>query len=142
MTKGEPKPAARATLAPPQGMPAKALTEFRHITAELKSMGVLHRADRAVIVAHCLAVDRMLTAMRKLRRPADYIGLTSQGENPSAWVKVQRDAIQDIRGCCSELGLSPVARTRIEVKPPSGTSDADSVEALRDEAAARDTGKQ
>lgn len=116
LPENEPEPEVVASVPMPSGMPAGARAEWKRITAELAALKLLATADQAVIASYCLAVDRLYKSARQLQRTADYIGPRGQ----STWVKIQREAIADIRALCAEFGLSPAARVRVSAKRSEG----------------------
>ena len=127
----EPKPAPKAP-----GMPAwlstEARNEWRRVVPELDKLGLLAKVDRGALAAYCetwatfvaathLVHEHGIVYMRKVDEVTDMDGRVIEihvapAKNPA--LIVARDAAAQIRAFCSEFGLTPSARTRIDVPEP------------------------
>lgn len=136
----EPKPSPRAP-----GMPTwlanEARAEWRRVVPELDRLGLLARVDRGTLAAYCETWATFVAAQREVHEHGLVIlkkvmeAETDDGmliiyqqpaKNPA--VLIARDAAAQIRAFCSEFGLSPSARTRLETPEPD--AGADDVESL------------
>lgn len=121
---------------PPPGLPncpthlmKDAKAEWRRMVPILESMGLLSTLDMAALAAYCQAYGRWQQAEREMKRltKKGTTGLllkTAQGnyiQNPLLGI-VSRN-IQIMRQFITEFGLSPSARSRIQVDKTFGEED-------------------
>lgn len=110
----EPKPRAKSP-SPPKYLDAYAKTEWRRITKHLDPVGLLSELDRAVLASYCQAVSEQRHAIRKMAADGRY-ATNARGELVRApWVLTFEKATDAIRKHAIEFGLTPAARSRIEV---------------------------
>lgn len=126
----EPRPEPKSP-----GMPTwlsnEARAEWRRLVPELDKIGMLGRVDRAALATYCelwstfVAAERVIhehgiTIMKKIHED---VTLDETGETVTIYIQpvknpalqVARDAAAQIRGFCAEFGLTPSARTRIDL---------------------------
>jgi P27 family predicted phage terminase small subunit len=112
--KGEPKPAPVAP-PPPAWLDRRARATWRKYAPMLERLGLLTEADGESFAAYCQAVSRYVTAVKRLkkvgREAPDDIELIRKAE-----VSVEK-AEQSMRLLGNEFGLTPAARSRIDVAP-------------------------
>ncbi len=123
LNKNEPKPAPIAPTCP-VALSGAAKREWRRIAPELERLGLLTRVDRAALAAYCEAWARWREAEKKLKE----LGLVVRNSKMTGWMKnpwllVADKAMEQIRAFASEFGLTPAARTRIQV--PKGDVEDD-----------------
>lgn len=123
----EPQPVALEP-DPPRDMAPEALEVWRFTIDELRAMKLLHRCDRDVLVAYCEAVKTHREASRVLATSP--LLITGQKGNlvRNPVLAIQRDAADMLRKLAQEFGLTPAARSRInmeERQTMSGSYDAD-----------------
>lgn len=133
LSKYEPKPETRAPSCPGH-LDKEAKAEWRRIGKELLRLGLLSVIDRAALAAYCQCWSRWVYAEQQLaalREPKPLaIGDTEVGvidgwvfrtdkgyEAATPWINIASKALAEMRAYISEFGLSPAARTRIQVKP-------------------------
>ena len=136
----EPKPAPK-TPGIPTWLSNEARAEWRRVVPELDKLGLLARVDRAALATYCETWSTFVAAERLIHEHGIVIlkkvqeALTDEGvviiyqqpvKNPA--LMVARDCAAQIRGFCAEFGLTPSARTRIEV--PEADDGADGIESL------------
>ena len=80
-------------------------------------LGMLSHLDRAVLAAYCQAYGRWTEAERKLKETPMLLKLPSGIIQQSPWLAIANKQLELMSKFMSELGLSPVSRTRVEVKP-------------------------
>jgi len=124
--KREPKaPACKpARMAPPAGIGKGARAEWRRIVPILHKMGILSTADRSVIAAYCQAWQRWLEFEKCIDEHGSTF-TTEQGyvcQRPEVSMAVKQGTM--LRQLAGELGLSPSARSRVEVPEPKPSKDA------------------
>jgi P27 family predicted phage terminase small subunit len=104
---------------------SKAVQEIWDYTiTELAYMGIVHASDRDALLAYCEAVVAHRAASKVIANSAILIrGIHgNMVRNPA--LQIQRDAAHTIRAFAQEFGLTPSARTRIEVRGKGNDDDA------------------
>src|SRR5262245_18427367 len=100
---------------PPAGMAAAVREVWNYTVGQLDAMGIAVACDRDALVCYCEAVVNHREASKLLAR-SDVLIKGIHGNpvrNPA--LAVQRDSANLIRAFAQEFGLTPSARTRIEV---------------------------
>lgn len=96
--------------------------EWKRVTQELVAHGVVGNLDRAVLAGYCQADGRWAEAERKLKDTPMLLKLPSGIIQQSPWLSIANKQLELMHKFRTELGLSPVARTRVDVRLPSGPS--------------------
>lgn len=124
----EPKPKRKAPRCP-SWLEEEAKREWRRMSKTLEIIGVLTQVDKAAFAGYCQAYARWKEAEEFLSKhgtifktPSGYIQQVPQVSIAQTYLKVMKDF-------CSEFGLTPAARTRIQVDTTE-TSTNDPMEAL------------
>jgi len=122
LNKREPKPSAKAPVCPTWLSP-EAQKVWRSTVPLLKDMGVLARVDRDALTAYCQVFARWKAAEEFLDRHGPVYPLKDERGNikcmmPFPQVAIARSLLQMLRGYQQEFGLTPSARSRLEVEPP------------------------
>jgi P27 family predicted phage terminase small subunit len=101
----------------PDDLQGAARTEWERITPLLKDMGVLALVDMSSVTGYCVSWARWREAEAQITEQ----GMIVRGPNGSPiqnpFLSVANQAMANLRAYGSELGLSPVARTRIKAQP-------------------------
>ncbi len=112
----EPKPVTAIPTCPAHLSPT-AKAEWKRLARHLHNLGVISELDRAALAAYCQAYGRWVEAERKLketpillRTPAGYV-------QPSPWLAISNKNVELMHKFMSELGLSPVSRSRVSAQP-------------------------
>jgi P27 family predicted phage terminase small subunit len=110
---------------------AEAKAEWRRVAPQLHEIGLLIGLDRALLAAYCAAFARWRLAERTLAEMAEREPLagaltikTVSGnaiQNPV--LGVANKAARDMASFAAELGLTPVSRIRLQLKPPLPDDD-------------------
>jgi len=117
----EPKPALAIPPCPDHLSPA-ARAEWDYITAELAGLGILSRADKAVLAGYCASYASWQECERFIAEHGAVITLRDD-KGTVKWIQEAPQArlalkhLEKIRQFAAELGLSPSARTRIHAQP-------------------------
>ena len=118
----EPKPKKQAPRCP-SWLEPEAKKEWKRMSKTLESIGVLTQVDGAAFAGYCQAYARWKEAEEFLTKhgtifktPSGYIQQVPQVSIAQTYLKVMKDF-------CSEFGLTPAARTRIQVEPAKGSED-------------------
>lgn len=98
----------------PGHLDAKAKTEWRRVSKELLSMGLLASVDRAFLAAYCAAWSRWVEAEAQIAKFGAVIKSPKTGDpirNP--YISIANHAMDTMRKYGTEFGLSPASRTRL-----------------------------
>jgi P27 family predicted phage terminase small subunit len=126
LSTAEAKPAA-ALPSPPPHLADEAKVEWGRVSEELYKIGLLSGVDRAALAAYCQAYARWVQAERAIAEMAkrDQLtgGLMIKTTNGNAiqnpLVGTANKAATDMVRFAAEFGMTPSARSRINVTPPS-----------------------
>ncbi len=135
----EPKPPSRIPTCP-EHLTAGAKKEWKRITKQLDAAGLLTELDRAGLAGYCTAYARWCDAETKLATFGVVIKSPNNWPIQSPYLAIANKAMAQILTFLAEFGLSPSARTRLEVEKPDH-GDGDPADNLRDEAKKR-TGRR
>ena len=79
-------------------------------------MGLLSKADKGVLTAYCMAWARVVESEGHLVEGGIVVPGRQEGLVRSPWLIVQTQNLDLLRKFAAELGLSPIARTRLPGK--------------------------
>ena len=100
---------------PPPELDQIAKEEWMYIVPLLTESGVLTAIDKTAITAYCMLFSRWIQAEAEIRKS----GCVSKGSTGSLvispWVRIASKAVEEMRSLMSEFGMTPVARSRINV---------------------------
>ena len=123
LNKNEPKPRP-ITPTCPSHLAAAGRAEWKRIVPELERMGLLTIVDRAALAAYCQAYARWKAAEAKIVETGEVIRQPGTGNyvrNP--WLLTAERAMEQVHRYGAEFGLTPAARTRIQVPKGEGEDD-------------------
>jgi P27 family predicted phage terminase small subunit len=115
--KNEPRPKARAPSCP-AWLSAEGKAEWKRQVGELSELGLLSTLDRGALTVVCEAWSDFMEAS-KLVDKHGRISVTDNGnviQHPAVGMK--NKAAQLYLKACSEFGMTPAARTRVEAAAP------------------------
>jgi len=122
LNKNEPQPERKAPRCP-SWLEPEAKKEWKRMAKTLETIGVLTQVDKAAFAGYCQAYARWKEAEEFLSKhgtifktPSGYIQQVPQVSIAQTYLKVMKDF-------CSEFGLTPAARTRIQVDSAVGQED-------------------
>lgn len=119
ISKREPKPRTDMPVCP-RWLDEHARRKWGKLIPELKAMGVLTIVDGDALANYCQLWSRWRRAEEFIQRSGDAYSI----KNPDGTLKyvkivpqvaIARDLLQQLRAYQSEFGLTPAARTKIEV---------------------------
>jgi P27 family predicted phage terminase small subunit len=121
-----PKPRAGAPT-PPHWLKGEALAEWGRIVPELDAIGLLSVVDRAALTAYVTGWATFAEASEDIENRGTMVEGRDGNlvKNPS--VAMQRDAMNLIKQWCAEFGLTPSARSRMQL-PSEGGKGGESAE--------------
>ncbi len=103
-----------STPEPPEHLSKVAKAEWKRITKELESIGLLSQIDMAALAAYCYAYGNWAEATESMKTTGLVIE-TKQGnliQNP--YLGVANRAIDIMMKCLVEFGMTPSSRTRLK----------------------------
>ncbi|PWE30582.1 phage terminase small subunit P27 family [Maritimibacter sp. 55A14] len=116
----KPKPTKQAVSVPGNALPrcpphldAVARKEWRRLAKPMHDAGVLTIADRAALAAYCQAYSRWVAAEEKLKETPMLLKTPSGYVQQSPWLSIVNKQMELMNRYMSDLGLTPVARTRL-----------------------------
>ncbi|RXF66960.1 phage terminase small subunit P27 family [Hansschlegelia zhihuaiae] len=112
----EPRPVRGAPTCPAHLLPT-AKAEWKRLVRELVDLGMLSALDRAVMAAYCQTYGRWVEAERRLAETPALIKLPSGYVQQNPWLAVANKQLELMHRLMTEMGLTPVARSRVNVKP-------------------------
>lgn len=122
LNKNEPKPEKKAPRCP-SWLEPEAKKEWRRMSKQLETLGVLTQVDAAAFAGYCQAYARWKEAEEFLSKhgtifktPSGYIQQVPQVSIAQTYLKIMKDF-------CSEFGLTPSSRSRIVVDNKVKDSD-------------------
>ena len=108
----------------PKWLTPDARKEWNRIVPELERMGLLTVVDGAALSAYCQEWGRYVDAQAQIGRYGLLLKPTASGYiQQSPYLSIARKSLQAVRALASEFGLTPAARTRIQV--PKGETEDD-----------------
>lgn len=115
----EPKPVTAIPTCPAHLMPA-AKTEWKRLARYLHDLGVISELDRAALAAYCQAYGRWVEAEKKLKETPPLLRTPAGYVQQSPWLAISNKNVELMHKFMSELGLSPVSRSRVETTRSMG----------------------
>ena len=114
LNRGEPRP-ERAVPTCPAHLCPSAKAEWKRLVHQLDSLGILTVLDRAPLAAYCQSYGRWVEAERKLKETPTLLKLPSGYLQHNPWLTIANKQLELMHKYMAELGLSPVARSRVDV---------------------------
>jgi P27 family predicted phage terminase small subunit len=112
----------------PDHLTGEARKEWGRITAELQTLGIIAKIDRAALAAYCMAWLDFVYASRMVDEEGEVITskrVDKQGNEVTGgsylnpWVGIKTSAMDRVVRIGAEFGLTPASRTRLKVDTPS-----------------------
>lgn len=118
----------------PQHLDEIAREEWKRVAPILEKMGTLTRVDRTIFAGYCQLYSRWIAIENELKENAlltekhtvDGAGVEHIEVKQNPLVIMARQTLQQIRGFCSELGMTTTSRARISIggkSPQSGIEE-------------------
>lgn len=107
----EPKPRLGAPECPKE-LQGEARAEWQRVVPDLDQIGLLARADRAILISYCQTWSALIDAQREMELDFGRHAIL-------VWAKLNERLLAHIR----ELGLSPAARSRLGTVPDKQDDD-------------------
>lgn len=115
----------------PEWLLDEAKEEWFRIAPELYNLGLLTRLDRAALAAYCQSYAKWKRAEEFIRKYGTTYRMVKTDEDGKQYVYSQQHAevgianqcLKQIRAFCSEFGLTPSARARLELPTEQTQND-------------------
>lgn len=129
LNKNEPRPKQKAPKCP-SWLEPDAKKEWRRLSKELEAMGLLTQVDMAAFAGYCQAFARWKEAEEFISKHGSILKTSSGYIQQIPQVSIAQQNLKQIRNFCSELGLSPSARSRLNINNTGGSIESDEMEGL------------
>lgn len=110
----EPQPSGIPTC--PKHLDKAGQAEWKRISAELLSLGLLTAVDRAALAAYCATWSRWINAEQNIQKLGAVIKSPKSGypvQNP--YVGIANTSLDQMRKFLVEFGMTPASRSRLSV---------------------------
>ena len=97
-----------------------AKAEWKRLARYLHDLGIISELDRAALAAYCQAYGRWVEAERKLKETPHLLRTPAGYVQPSPWLAISNKNVELMHKFMSELGLSPVSRSRVSTTTSLG----------------------
>lgn len=123
LNQNEPKPKLRAPPCP-RHLDKVARAEWRRVCRELLELGILTSIDRSVLIAYCESWSLYVAAHAKVAEEGSVLISEKTGAPyQSPYLSQMTAAMKAMVGYAVELGMTPSARSRVQVQPPKKAND-------------------
>lgn len=122
LPQNEPKPKPIAPKCP-SWLDKEAKKEWKRLAPELEKLGLLTTVDGTAMAAYCQAYSRWREAEEFITKHGTVMKTPSGYMQQLPHVSISSTALKHMRAFCTEFGLTPASRTRIDVKPLEGQED-------------------
>ena len=129
LNKNEPKPEKKAPKCP-SWLEPDAKKEWRRLSKELEAMGLLTSVDMAAFAGYCQAYARWKEAEEFITKHGSILKTGSGYIQQIPQVSIAQQNLKQMRNFCAELGLTPSARSRLNIKVDGRAIEGDQMEAL------------
>ena len=128
LNKNEPKPESKLPECP-DWLEDEAKKEWKRLAKELEDIGLLTNVDMAVFAGYCQSYARWREAEEFISKHGSILKTASGYIQQIPQVSIAQQNLKQMRNFCSELGLTPSARSRLQINKKN-TIEGDEMEAL------------
>lgn len=115
-------------LKPPSFLPADAKNEWKRVVHKLAGVGLLTDLDLSALAAYCQSYATWLEAIKRIKELGMIVKSPNGYPMPNPYIKIQRDAQSEMLSWLREFGMTPSARTRVDIVTPD--EEVDEIEEL------------
>src|SRR6267378_3838402 len=106
----------------PAWLSKHAKSEWRRVMPDLTKRRILTSADLGSLESYCIASGQV-REMERLITKEGHVVETARGPRAHPAVRIQSDAMNRARLLASELGLTPVSRSRPSIRDDGGDDE-------------------
>ncbi len=117
----EPKPKSEKPTCPAQ-LDDEAKREWKRVIRELAAARLISKLDRAALAAYCQSWSRWIEAESMIRKHGVVVNSPTGWPIQSPYLAIANRAMAQMTTFLCEFGLSPAARTRIQVRADESES--------------------
>ena len=128
----EPKPQKKAPPCP-KWLEPEAKKEWRRLAKKMEALGVLTEVDMAAFAGYCQAYARWKEAEEFISKHGSILKTASGYIQQIPQVSIAQQNLKQMRNFCSELGLTPSARSRLNITNAGGVIEGDAMASLLEE---------
>ena len=121
LNRREPKPRTRRPKMPAH-LSAKAQVEWKRITAELRSMGMLSSADSDALSLYCESYVTWMEALDQVRKLGAIVKSPNGYPIQNPYLAVANSAQKQMQQMLGQFGMTPAARSHLQA-PESTSAD-------------------
>jgi len=115
LPKNEPKPAPVMPKCPTH-LNAAAKREWKRVSIDLEPLGLLTKIDMAALAAYCMAYSRWVEAENMIRKHGMLVKSPNGYPMQSPYLAIANKAVEQMKSFLTEFGMTPAARSRIDLK--------------------------
>lgn len=111
---------------PPKHLSREARAEWRRLSGELYSLGLISKIDCSAFAAYCQAYGRWVQAETKIASLGDdgFVESTPSGyKQMSVWLQISNRAVDQMKSFIAEFGMTPSARSRVTTSQRGQSED-------------------
>lgn len=123
LPKDEPKPPPLSQVKPPSFLFPGAKREWKRIVPILDGLGLLSDLDVSALAGYCTAYDTWVTALGQIKKSGMLIQTPNGYFQPSPYIKISRDAQDEMMRWLKEFGMTPAARSRVSAPEQADEDD-------------------
>ena len=112
LPENEPQPKSDA-VACPAWLAIDAKKEWKRLAPEMMRLGILTNADVTAFAAYCTAYANWKQAQIYINEYGPTVETPNGYMQPSPYVAIAKNALNDMKIFCQEVGLTPSSRARI-----------------------------
>lgn len=116
---------------PPDWMPPSSISEWNRLVPVMKKDFPLSETDYGLLISYCLSYSRIKTAESEIRKSGTFITNEKTGfKQPNPAVRVQSQAMKDLKASASALGMTLEARSKLALNKAKNEKPVDKFEEL------------
>src|SRR5699024_8329113 len=118
------------SVTPPSWLPLSAKKEWERLLPVLKTDFPLSETDYGLMIAYVLAFSRIQTAEGEIRKRGTLVQGNDGNMKPNAAVRLQSQAMKDLKSAATCLGMTMEARSRLALNKAKAKPDQDPFQEL------------
>ena len=118
-----PEPKVLTNLKPPKFLPLEAKHEWKRVVMHLAALDLISDLDVMALAAYCNSYATWFVSGKKIKETGLLIKTPNGYYQVSPYVKIQRDAQDEMLKLLKEFGMTPAARARVGGSPEGDEDD-------------------